>query len=134
MEAGGREQAPGRAGGAGGEERGGSPHLFQQLALQAVHVYEGDGAAALEDFHPGNGRDLQDKCVQSSERLLSSLRRKEESLEPPGDSVFVVLRDKSRQVPSSHFRPLLFLLSFPPSISSLLSFTWAFRPLKYLLK
>lgn len=77
-----QERGPlGKARGAGGEEWGGQPYLLQQLVLQVVHVYKGDGVAALEDFHPRKGQDLQDKCkVQRNFSALSW--REEHSSEP----------------------------------------------------
>lgn len=119
--AGGRSKGPsGRRGELVEKSGEGSPHLLQQLVLQVVHVYKGDGVAALEDFHPRKEQDLRDKC--KVQRNVSALPwREENSSELPGD--YILLHE--RQEPTRPFLPFhpcfpCFLLC--PAISSLPSF------------
>lgn len=112
MTSGRREDPLGRRGEQVEKSGEGSPYLLQQLVLQVVHVYKGDGVAALEDFHPRKGQDLQDKC-KVQRNFSAPSWREENSSERPKDYILLY----KRQEPARSFlpfSPLLFLLSSFP--------------------
>lgn len=109
----------------------GSPYLLQHPALQVVHVDKGDGVAALEEFQPRKGQDLQDKG-QVRRNFSAPSWREENSSEPSRDYILLYKRREPARF-FLPFSPLLFLLSsFPlrfPHFPLL-----AFHPLEHILK